>query len=44
MIHSGNLALRTKQAIRNKILMNNTLHYRQNTTPQQEYHQIIQYY
>lgn len=44
MIHSGNLVLRTKQAIRNKMLMNNTLHYRQNTTPHQEYHQIIQHY
>lgn len=44
MIHSGNLVLSTKQAISNKTLMNNTLHYSQNTVPHQECHQIIQHY
>lgn len=34
MILSGNLILSTKQDISNKILMNNTLHYSQNTAPQ----------
>lgn len=37
IIHSGNLVLSTKQAVSNKILVNNTLHYSQNTAP----HQII---
>lgn len=44
MIHSGNLVLSNKQAISNKILMNNTLHYSQNTAPHQECDQIIQHY